>query len=256
MYYFQNYHNMNDLNEVDQFGQHVLHISTNQNHYELSKYILNNGRINVFAQDCNGNTCLHTAVKSGLAKTSWLITQKNNGENIRLASILNNQNETPYDLIRNEKKENFMTIKNWLTLEAKTNKYLLDKNYVEKKNNFATQSKSIESYLKWNSETDRRLKWFVQFTKFPIVITAPMLLNKLLFDQNDYNMLQGLIGYSTFILFVVTMSQLSHRIPHISGDQNPYLFGLIFTVLFHNYTAYFFSLLECNFNFIKNDEND
>ncbi len=253
MYYFQNYHNINDLNEVDQFGQNVLHISTNQNHYELSKYILQHGKINLFAQDCNGCTVLHTAAKSGLAKICWLITQKNNGECIRLAAILNNQNQTPFDLIRNEKKESFMSIKKWLSLETKTNNYLLEKNFAEKKRDFPSlngnHSKSIFSSFKWNSENDRRLNWLLEFMKFPLLITVPMLINMLIFDKNDFYILQGIFGYSTFIVFFATMAMLKHRIKHISGTQNPLLFGLIFIVLFHNYTTYFFSLLECNFKF-------
>ena len=146
-----------------------------------------------------------------------------------------------------------MSIKKWLSLETKTNNYLLEKNFAEKKRDFPSlngnHSKSIFSSFKWNSENDRRLNWLLEFMKFPLLITVPMLINMLIFDKNDFYILQGIFGYSTFIVFFATMAMLKHRIKHISGTQNPLLFGLIFIVLFHNYTTYFFSLLECNFKF-------
>ena len=242
MYYFQNYHNIDNLNEADQFGQNALHIACSGAFYELTKYILSHGKINLYAQDCNGNTCLHMAAKAGMPKTSYAITRKNNGDCIRLVTIANNQNQTPYDLIRNETKPNFVLLKNWLRLEANTNEYLL-----ENKHDYPFSKKrspSLTSYFKWNTDNDRRFQWMFQFMKFPIIMTVPMLINMILFDKNDFSLLQGLIGYSTFIFIVATVAKLAHRIPHISGAQNPYLFGLIFSILFYNYTTYFLFFLE------------
>ena len=257
MYYFYNYHNINDLNVVDQFGQNAMHIACASNFQELIKFLLDQGKLNLYAQDCNGNTCLHMAAKSGLARICWQITQKHNGECVRLINIANKQNQTPLDIIRNETESNFLLIKQWISLEAKTNDYLIDKSY-----NFNLNGKKTDmpvsmrrnrmNFFKWNSDTSMRLCWILQLLKLPLIISLPMIINAFLFDKNELSLWQGLIGYSTFVLVTVPIAKLTHRISHISGLQNPFLFGFIVGILFHNYTMFFFSLIESkNRDYIK-----
>ena len=94
MYYFQKYCGLNDLNDADQFEQNAMHIACASGFQELIRYLIEHGNINLYAQDCNGNTCLHMAAKCGLPRICWQITQKYNGEAIRLIGVLNKQNQT------------------------------------------------------------------------------------------------------------------------------------------------------------------
>ena len=80
-----------------------MHIACASGFAELIKYLLDTGEVNIYAQDCNGNTCLHMAAKCGLPRLCWLITQKDRGEGARLIGVLNSQNQRPFDIIRNEK---------------------------------------------------------------------------------------------------------------------------------------------------------
>jgi ankyrin repeat protein len=140
LYYFQKYHGLNDLNELDQFEQNVLLIACSLGFQELIRYLLDHGQINLNVQDCNGNTCLHLTVLQCLPRISWLITQQSNGQCIRLITLLNKQNQTPFDLIRNENAGNFKLIRNWLRFEVKTNDYILsEKRIVTVKKNKKTK---------------------------------------------------------------------------------------------------------------------
>ena len=103
LYYFQKYHSIGGFNELDQFQQNALHIACACGYYDLAKFLLDSGEFNLFAQDVNGNTCLHMAVKSGMDRLCWQMTRFNHGECVRLVNITNNNNQKPFDLIRNER---------------------------------------------------------------------------------------------------------------------------------------------------------
>ena len=103
MHYFQKYHSINNLNNVDQFLQNPLHIACASGFQEMINYLLESGQIDLMAQDANGNTCLHMAVKYGLPRICWKIVQQNRGECARMIGTLNKQNQRPIDLIKNEK---------------------------------------------------------------------------------------------------------------------------------------------------------
>ena len=99
----QKYHSIHNFNDVDQFQQNALHIACASGFVDLIRYLIDSGDIDLFAQDLNGNTCLHMAVKCGLPRVCWQITEKNKGDCIRLIGIENNQHQTPYEMIRNER---------------------------------------------------------------------------------------------------------------------------------------------------------
>ena len=103
MHYFHKYHSINNLNEVDQFLQNPLHIACASGFQEMINFLIDSGQIDLNAQDSNGNTCMHMAVKCGLPRICWKIAQQNGGECARLIGVVNNQNQRPIDLIRNEK---------------------------------------------------------------------------------------------------------------------------------------------------------
>jgi ankyrin repeat protein len=102
MYYFQKYHSVNNLNDIDKFLQNPLHIACSLGSYELITYLVDSGQIDLYAQDANGNTCMHLAAKSGLPRSCWHIAQQNRGECIRLISIPNKKNQLPIDVIADE----------------------------------------------------------------------------------------------------------------------------------------------------------
>lgn len=58
-HYFQKYHSVSNLNEMDQFKQNALHIACASGFTGLIKYLIDQGGIDYMAQDFNGNTCLH-----------------------------------------------------------------------------------------------------------------------------------------------------------------------------------------------------
>jgi hypothetical protein len=72
------------------------------------------GDMDYYVQDLNGNTCLHMAAKSGLTRICWLLTRENNGDCAKLIGYQNKNNQTPFDLIRNEKGPQFKKIREWL----------------------------------------------------------------------------------------------------------------------------------------------
>lgn len=47
------------MNDVDQFQQNALHIACASGFSDLIMYLINRGEIDYYAQDFNGNTCLH-----------------------------------------------------------------------------------------------------------------------------------------------------------------------------------------------------
>jgi ankyrin repeat protein len=58
-HYFQKYHNINSLNDFDQFQQNPMHIAAASGFNDLIIYLLERSDVDIFAQDFNGNTCLH-----------------------------------------------------------------------------------------------------------------------------------------------------------------------------------------------------
>ena len=250
MFYFQKYYDLNDLNDVDQFNQNAMHIACSLGFQEMIRYLLDHGKISMYAQDCNGNTCLHLAARQGLPRLCWLITQKNNGECARLIPILNKQNQTAFDVIRNENAPHFKKIRNWLRLEAKTNEYLLaNRDIYEKKNDGQPSSmlkiKRGTTWIKWNSTRRMQLEWLAHFLTFPISLLLPMLMYMTFFDKNKLSMWQGLIGYSSFIIIMFGMTRQRHRIEHISGVHNPFNLGLFSCLFLCNYFTYFTVMIDC-----------
>jgi hypothetical protein len=266
MYYFQKYYELNDLNETDQFGQNVMHIAASLGYQELIRYILDHGNVNLYAQDCNGNTCLHLTANQGLARLCWLITQKNGGECVRLISVLNKQNQTAFDSIKNENTPNFKKIRNWLRLEAKTNEFLLDtRNNIDKKTDKSSPSllkiKPGTIFFRWNSVRKMQLEWLAHFLTFPISLLLPMLIYRILFDSTKFSMLHGFIGYSSFVIIIYGMTHQRHRIEHLSGLHNPFNLGLFSCLFLCNYSTYYILMIECKFKLqirkkkMKNKDN-
>lgn len=103
MYYFQKYHSIGNLNDVDQFLQNPLHIACASGFSDLIIYLMKKSDIDIFAQDFNGNTVLHMAAKCGLSRICWMLAQMNKGEGVRLVGIPNKQMQLPFDIIKNER---------------------------------------------------------------------------------------------------------------------------------------------------------
>lgn len=264
IYYFQKYHGLNDLNELDQFEQNVMHIACSLGFQELIRYLVDHGQINLYAQDCNGNSCLHLTALRGLPRISWLLTQQNNGQCIRLITLLNKQNQTPFDLIRNENTPNFRLIRNWLRLELKTNDCILSENKSKNRNSekkadeknliSSLKAKSgavnISSYLKWNSFRRLKFDWFCHFLLFPLSLLIPMVAYRILFDNRELSLWNGIIGYFSLPLILYGLTRQRHRIANISGEPNPYNLGLFACLFACNYITYFSIMLD-SFDIMK-----
>jgi len=244
---------MNDLNDLDQFGQNPMHIAASLGYQELIRYLLDHGNINLYAPDCNGNTCLHLTAKQGLGRLCWLITQKNGGECARLISALNKQNQTAFDAIRNENAPNFRKIRHWLRLEAKTNEVLLEKERdskvydkkLDKPSPSLLKIKPGTVFFQWNSTRRMQAEWLVHFLTFPISLLIPMLVYRILFDSSQLSMWHGLIGYSSFPIIVYGMTHQRHRIEHLSGLHNPFNLGLFSCLFLCNYSTYYILMIDC-----------
>ena len=87
---------------MDKFLQNPLHIACSAGSSDLISYLLDSGQIDLYAQDSNGHTCMHLAVKSGLPRSCWTLSQQNRGECVRLITIPNKKNQLPIDLIAGE----------------------------------------------------------------------------------------------------------------------------------------------------------
>lgn len=217
------------MNDLDQFNQNPLHIACASGFSDLISFLMKTGDMDYYVQDLNGNTCLHMAAKSGLARICWLLTRENNGDCAKLIGYQNKNNQTPFDLIRNEKGPQFKKIRDWLRLEAKTNHLLhRDKyNLLEKKTDDVYESKSSNSsllkikkgtrFFNWNSTRALQAELAVRILSFPLVLTIPIVLNHVLFERHSLSMLRGFLGYSSFLGIFLLAFQQRHRISHISG---------------------------------------
>ena len=94
---------MTNVSDVDQFKQNMLHIAASSGFVALVAYLIDLNKMDLLAVDCNGNTCLHFAARSGMARICWQIAQKNRGQCVRLVDVKNIENQRPVDMIKNEK---------------------------------------------------------------------------------------------------------------------------------------------------------
>jgi hypothetical protein len=170
------------------------------------------------------------AAKSGMARTCWLITQKNRGDCVRLINVENKQKQKPYDLIRNEKGPQFKKIRDWLRIEARTNDFIdrinIKSNNEKKSDDFIMPSKfptqkmcsllPANSIFKWSSYRIGYAEWLSRFVCFFVLLTLPQILNRVLF-VNEISVFKGIIAYSALISIMFVLTKQKHRINHISG---------------------------------------
>ncbi|CAF0868772.1 unnamed protein product [Brachionus calyciflorus] len=255
MYYFEKYHSINNLNDVDQFQQSALHIACASGFSDLIMYLIDRGDIDFFLKDFNGNNCLHMAAKCGLSRICWILTKQNKGQCAKLIGDMNNQSQTPFDIIRNEKGSQYKKIRDWLRLEAKTNKYLLynENNYDKKSDTLYSGSSSSllkikkgTFWLNWNDDFKMRLDWYTRLFVVLILFVIPMLINRYLIYPGELSLIKGIVGFTTYIgLFYVMVGQ-RHRCTHISAYQNPFYVGLIVNLFISNYSSYYLIILDYN----------
>lgn len=201
------------------------------------------------------------AAKSGMAKTCWSIAQKNRGECARLINYENKQKQKPYDLIRNEKGYKFKQIRDWIRLEARTNDFL-DKNsdtttiYEKKTDDFLVPSKfptkklcsllPSNNIFKLNSYRQGYIEWLSRLTAFFILLTIPQILNRILFDPDEFTYLRAFLGFGSLAAILFVLTKQKHRINHISGWENPFYLGYFMAVATHNYVSYYSVVVQCN----------
>jgi hypothetical protein len=238
-HYFKEHHSIVNINDVDKFQQNSLHIACASGFHDLIIYLMKSREIDLFAQDLNGNTCLHMAVKSGLGRICWLLVRGTNKttDNSRLVTIINKQKQRPFDMIRNEKGPNFRIIREWLQLEEESNS-LTQKNNIfvdlieEEKIKKSTilplvvskgvhkLEKTFKTLINWNSNRKMQAEWSLRLLTFFCAVFLPTLLDIIILGVGDLRsntLWKGIFGYSTYGLIVAVATKQKHRISHISG---------------------------------------
>lgn len=147
----------------------------------------------------------------------------------------------------------YKKIRDWLRLEAKTNKFLL-KNSAEDKypRTSLLKIKKGTFFFNWNDNFKMNLDWYSRMFAVFLIFIIPFLINTFVIYPNEMSLLKGLVGYSSLFLLVYVMVRQRHRCTHISGHQNPFHVGLLFAMFLNNYSTFYFYLDNCKISRLLN----
>ena len=117
----------------------------------------------------------------------------------------------------------FQAIREWLMLEARTNRRLAvssesNGTSLDKKTDRQVTSFSHMLALALNSHQRMCAEWFGRLVYVLMLLTVPVVLQSALFDdERSLSLWRGVIGYSPFVTLLMATSRQPHRIHHISG---------------------------------------
>jgi hypothetical protein len=114
-----------------------------------------------------------------------------------------------------------------MRLEFNTNPWLMEKFAAEWQKLYDHKASTIPLFkylkyvknmrcMKWSSDKHMKLEWGARLLAFLLTLSIPLFINTFFFDPYEFNLLKGLVGYSTFVFIFLIAIRQKHRIDHIS----------------------------------------